>query len=54
MTSYHKMGKWLAEIENSPIYLVITDLNMERLEGGAGTVKVTLNISTVFPRGGGI
>src|SRR3989338_4886221 len=32
VTTYHKMGKWLAEIENSPIFLVITDPNMERME----------------------
>ena len=54
VTTYHKMGKWLAEIENSPIFLVVTDLNMQREDSGAGTVKVTLNVSTVFPRGGGL
>ena len=52
-TTYHIFGSWLAEIENSPIFLRITELSMHRDENNPGTVKVTFTLSTIFPKLGG-
>ncbi len=51
--SYGVFGKWLAEIENSPIFLRVTELTLHRDENARGAVKVTFTLSTVFPRLGG-
>jgi type II secretory pathway component PulM len=51
-TTYHVFGKWLAEIENSPIFLRVTDVSLQRDEASPGMVKVTFTLSTVFPRFG--
>lgn len=56
-TTYSMFGKWMAEIENSPIFLRITELTLQRDENNPGSVKVTFTLSTVFPRfgaGGGM
>jgi Tfp pilus assembly protein PilO len=56
-TNYNMLGKWIAEIENSPIFLRITEVNLQRDENNPGSIKVTFTLSTVFPRfgaGGGI
>ena len=53
-TSYATFGGWLAEIENSPIFLRITTMNLSRDENSAGSVKVQFTLSTVFPRAGGV
>lgn len=56
-TTYSQFGKWIAEIENSPIFLRITEINLNRDENNPGSVKVTFTLSTVFPRfgaGGGM
>lgn len=52
-TTYHTFGKWLAEIENSPIFLRVTELNLVRDENNRGSVKITFTLSTVFPKFGG-
>ena len=52
-TNYGVFGTWLAEIENSPIFLRITEMSMQRDENTRGAVKVTFTLSTVFPRQGG-
>jgi type II secretory pathway component PulM len=52
-TTYHGFGRWLAEIENSPIFLRVTELSVSRDENNPGNVKVTFILSTVFPRQGG-
>lgn len=52
-TTYHTFGKWLAEIENSPIFLRVTELSLSRDENNRGSVKVTFTLSTVFPKFGG-
>ncbi len=52
-TTYASLGRWLADIENSPIFVRITDLQMSRPDNSPGMVKVTFTISTVFPRPGG-
>lgn len=52
-TNYHIFGRWLAEIENSPIFLRITELSVHRDEANPGTVKITFTLSTIFPKLGG-
>lgn len=52
-TTYASFGKWLAEIENSPIFLRITEMRLHREESMRGSVKVNFTLSTVFPRQGG-
>ena len=52
-TSYAKLGAWLASIENSPIFLKVTDLTFKRPAEGAGVISVDLKLSTIFPRPGG-
>ncbi|MDA8132316.1 MAG: type 4a pilus biogenesis protein PilO [Elusimicrobia bacterium] len=52
-TTYALLGKWLADIENSPIFVRITDLQMSRQDSSPGMVKASFTISTVFPRLGG-
>ncbi len=52
-TTYGTLGKWLAEIENSPIFLRVTELNMQRDQNSPGNVRVSFTLSTVFPRFGG-
>ncbi|MDP2866513.1 MAG: type 4a pilus biogenesis protein PilO [Elusimicrobiota bacterium] len=52
-TAYGVFGNWLAEIENSPIFLRVTEMNLRRDENALGMVKVTFTLSTVFPRQGG-
>ncbi|MBI5744592.1 MAG: type 4a pilus biogenesis protein PilO [Elusimicrobia bacterium] len=49
-TTYAKLGKWLAEIENSPIFLRIVELSLRRDENSPGTIKVTFRLSTIIPR----
>lgn len=52
-TTYSKLGKWLAEIENSPIFLRVVELSLRRDEANPRTVKVTFRLSTIIPRYGG-
>jgi len=52
-TTYANFGKWLAEIENSRIFLRITKMSLEREKNGLGTVKVSFTLSTVFPKQAG-
>lgn len=51
-TSYALFGKWLAAMENSPIFVRITELNLNREPTNPGMIKVTFTISTIFPRPG--
>ncbi len=55
-TNYSTLGKWIADIENSPILIRFTDLNMRRDAANSGRVKVTFKLSTIFPKfsGGGV
>ncbi len=48
-STYDKIGKWLAEIENSKIYLKITQLQISRRAAAPGMLKVTIKLSTMFP-----
>ncbi|MDT8286827.1 MAG: hypothetical protein RQ748_06935 [Elusimicrobiales bacterium] len=48
-STYEKIGKWLAEVENSKIFLKITDLQITRRSAAPGMVKVTIKLAAVFP-----
>ncbi|KAF0126591.1 MAG: hypothetical protein FD189_915 [Elusimicrobia bacterium] len=48
-STYEKIGKWLADVENSKIFLKITELQITRSPAATGMVKVTIKLSTVFP-----
>ncbi|HAF94747.1 MAG: hypothetical protein A2021_00525 [Elusimicrobia bacterium GWF2_52_66] len=52
-TSYVKLGAWLADIENSPIFIKVTELRFKKLDERMGMIQVDLKLSTVFPRFGG-
>lgn len=54
-TTYDKLGRWLAEIENSPIFVRVVELNLRRDSTNPGGVKVIFRLSTILPRfaGGG-
>ncbi len=54
-TTYDKLGRWIADIENSKIFLKVVELTARRDDNAPGTVKVTFRLSTVIPRfaGGG-
>lgn len=49
---YNTLGKWLADIENSSIFLRIVSLNAVKIPGTQGMLKVSLQLSTVFVKPG--
>ncbi|HAT73214.1 MAG TPA: hypothetical protein DCS63_10410 [Elusimicrobia bacterium] len=49
-TTYAKLGRWLADIENSPIFLRVVELNAKKDESNPGTIKASFNLSTLVPR----
>lgn len=49
-STYKQIGLWLAEMENSKIFLKITELNMTRSRSRSDFVQVTIKLSTIFPR----
>ena len=51
-TTYDKFGRWMAEIEKSPIVLRVADATIKKEEGRVGFIKATLKLSTIFPRFG--
>ena len=51
-TTYNILGKWVAEIENAPIFMRITEMSLQRDNNSPGSVKVELILSTIFPRPG--
>lgn len=53
ITSYAKLGAWLADIENSPILLKVTELTFKRPDERVSVIQVDLKLFTIFPRSGG-
>ncbi|MFA6433901.1 MAG: type 4a pilus biogenesis protein PilO [Elusimicrobiales bacterium] len=49
-TTYAKFGKWVADIESSPIMLKVADVTIKKDSSRAGWIKVTMKLSTVFAR----
>lgn len=52
-TTYPKLGKWVAEMENSPILLKVSEMDLRKDPLTGGVVKVTIKLATIFPRFGG-
>ncbi len=49
-TSYVKLGKWLADLEKSPIFVRVEELSVKKDDNSPGVLKVTFRISTIFPK----
>lgn len=49
-STYDKIGRWISNMENSPIFLRLTDFTMVKDSTNIGKVKVTLTLSTVFAK----
>ncbi len=52
-TTYAKFGKWVADIESSPILLKVAEINLKKDNTRAGVLKVNMKLSTIFPKFGG-
>ncbi|HNW44922.1 MAG TPA: hypothetical protein PKI19_10490 [Elusimicrobiales bacterium] len=50
VTTYETLGKWLVDIENSPVFLRIVAMTAEKDSDNPLNVKVTLKLSTVFAK----
>ncbi|MBU2573400.1 MAG: type 4a pilus biogenesis protein PilO [Elusimicrobia bacterium] len=51
-TTYPKLGKWIADVENSPILLKVAEMDFKKDPMTAGIIKVRVKLSTIFPRFG--
>jgi Tfp pilus assembly protein PilO len=49
-TTYAKLGRWVCDMENSPIFLKVTNMNLKKDPVKRGYVKVNLTLSTVFAK----
>ena len=49
-TTYDKAGKWVCGMENSPIFLKITNFTLKKDPVKRGQVKVNLTLSTIFSK----
>ena len=49
VTDYATLWKWIADLENSPIYVRIVVLNAEK-DPDTGKIKTMLKLSTIFPK----
>ena len=52
-TTYAKFGRWVADIEGSPILLKVADVNLKKDNTRAGVLKINMKLSTIFPKFGG-
>jgi len=52
-TTYANFGKWIAELERSPIIIKVAEANIRKDTTRPGSVKVNMKLSTIFPRFGG-
>ena len=50
ISTYDKVGKWICGMENSPIFLKVTDFNLKKDPVKRGYVKVELTLSTVYSK----
>lgn len=48
VTDYSTLGRWLAEVENSPIFIRVVSLEVAREEMNPLRLKVSVKLSTVF------
>lgn len=52
-TSYAKFGRWVADIESSPILLKVAEANIKKDDARAGILRINMKLSTIFPKFGG-
>lgn len=52
-TTYPRLGKWVADMENSPILLKVSEMDLRKDPLTGGVIKVTIKLATIFPRFGG-
>jgi len=50
--TYPNIGKWIADMENSPILLKVSEVDLRKDMSGTGLIKVRIKLSTIFPRFG--
>jgi len=50
-TAYETLGKWLADVESTPVFLRVVYLSVLRDNDNPLRVKVSLQLSTLFARG---
>ncbi|MEI7482608.1 MAG: type 4a pilus biogenesis protein PilO [Elusimicrobiota bacterium] len=51
-TTYVKFGKWVADIENSPMLLKVTEVSLKKDGSRTGVVRINMKLSSVFPKFG--
>jgi hypothetical protein len=51
-TTYAQFGKWVADIENSPILLKVADVTLKKDGSRTGVIKVNMKLSTIFSKPG--
>ena len=49
-TTYAQFGRWVADMENSPILIKVADLNLKKDVSRVGVVKIVVKLSTIFPK----
>ncbi|MCG2726180.1 MAG: type 4a pilus biogenesis protein PilO [Elusimicrobia bacterium] len=49
-SDYDNVGKWICDMENSPIFLKITEFALKKDPTKKGRVRVNLTLSTVFAK----
>ncbi len=47
---YFTVGKWISDMENSDVFLKITDFNLKKDTSKMGRIKVELTVTTVFSK----
>lgn len=52
LTTYAKFGKWVADIESSPILLKVADVAIKKEGARAGWIRVNMKLSTIFAKAG--
>lgn len=52
-TTYSSFGKWIAELERTPMTLKVAAANIRKDTGRIGFIKVSMKLSTIFPKFGG-
>ncbi len=49
-TTYAQFGKWMVDIEHSPILLKVAEVDIKKDSSSMGMVKINMKLSTIFQR----
>ncbi|MFH1620380.1 MAG: hypothetical protein ABIG11_10835 [bacterium] len=52
VTTYDRLGRWVAGIENAPYFIRVSEFNAKKEESRPGYLKVTFKVSTLFIKPG--